>query len=59
MNDVASEGGKHGEEGAPALGSMVAAIAALQDYDRYLSTCVKAFDNHYSSLAQYALKRID
>jgi len=29
------------------------------DYDRYLSTCVKAFDNHYSSLAQYALRRID
>jgi cyclopropane-fatty-acyl-phospholipid synthase len=31
----------------------------FQDYDRYLSTCVKAFDNHYSSLAQYALRRID
>jgi cyclopropane-fatty-acyl-phospholipid synthase len=31
----------------------------FEDYDRYLSTCVKAFDNHYSSLAQYALRRID
>lgn len=29
------------------------------DYDRYLSTCVSAFDKHYSSLAQYELRRID
>jgi cyclopropane-fatty-acyl-phospholipid synthase len=29
------------------------------DYDRYLSTCVRAFDMHYSSLAQYELRRID
>lgn len=31
----------------------------FDDYDRYLSTCVNAFQNHYSSLAQYALRRID
>jgi cyclopropane-fatty-acyl-phospholipid synthase len=31
----------------------------FEDYDRYLSTCVNAFDKHYSSLAQYALRRID
>jgi cyclopropane-fatty-acyl-phospholipid synthase len=31
----------------------------FEDYDRYLSTCVTAFDKHYSSLAQYALRRID
>ena len=29
------------------------------DYDRYLDTCVRAFDRHYSSLAQYELRRID
>jgi len=29
------------------------------DYDRYLSTCVRAFDKHYQSLAQYSLRRID
>ncbi|HEY2517960.1 MAG TPA: class I SAM-dependent methyltransferase [Polyangiaceae bacterium] len=29
------------------------------DYDRYLSTCVNAFDKHYQSLAQYQLRRID
>ncbi len=29
------------------------------DYDRYLSTCVRAFDMHYQSLAQYSLRRID
>ena len=29
------------------------------DYDRYLSTCVRAFEMHYSSLAQYELRRID
>src|SRR5262245_10379042 len=29
------------------------------DYDRYLSTCVRAFEKHYSSLAQYELRRID
>jgi cyclopropane-fatty-acyl-phospholipid synthase len=31
----------------------------FEDYDRYLSTCVRAFDAHYSSLAQYELRRID
>lgn len=31
----------------------------FEDYDRYLSTCVRAFDMHYSSLAQYELRRID
>lgn len=31
----------------------------FDDYDRYLSTCVRAFDAHYSSLAQYELHRID
>lgn len=31
----------------------------FDDYDRYLSTCVRAFDMHYSSLAQYELRRID
>jgi cyclopropane-fatty-acyl-phospholipid synthase len=31
----------------------------FEDYDRYLSTCVRAFDKHYSSLAQYELRRID
>ena len=29
------------------------------DYDRYLATCVRAFDIHYSSLAQLELRRID
>ncbi len=31
----------------------------FEDYDRYLATCVRAFDAHYSSLAQYELRRID
>ncbi len=31
----------------------------FDDYDRYLATCVNAFDKHYSSLAQYELRRID
>ncbi len=30
----------------------------FEDYDRYLGTCVRAFDIHYSSLAQFELKRI-
>ena len=30
-----------------------------EDYDRYLSTCVRAFEMHYSSLAQLELRRID
>jgi cyclopropane-fatty-acyl-phospholipid synthase len=30
-----------------------------EDYDRYLSTCVKGFEKHYQSLAQYSLRRID
>jgi cyclopropane-fatty-acyl-phospholipid synthase len=29
------------------------------DYDRYLSTCVRGFEMHYQSLAQYSLHRID
>jgi cyclopropane-fatty-acyl-phospholipid synthase len=31
----------------------------FDDYERYLSTCVNAFEKHYQSLAQYSLKRID
>ena len=31
----------------------------FNDYERYLDTCVRAFDRHYSSLAQYELRRID
>lgn len=31
----------------------------FDDYDRYLRTCVLGFQNHYQSLAQYALRRID
>ena len=31
----------------------------FEDYDRYLGTCVTAFEKHYSSLAQYELRRID
>ncbi len=31
----------------------------FDDYDRYLATCVRGFEKHYQSLAQYALKRID
>jgi len=30
----------------------------FEDYDRYLSACVTAFDKHYVSLAQYSLRRI-
>lgn len=33
--------------------------ATFDDYDRYLSTCVYAFEKHYQSLAQYQLRRID
>lgn len=29
------------------------------DYERYLSTCVRGFEMHYQSLAQYSLQRID
>jgi cyclopropane-fatty-acyl-phospholipid synthase len=29
------------------------------DYDRYLRTCVRGFEMHYQSLAQYSLRRID
>jgi cyclopropane-fatty-acyl-phospholipid synthase len=29
------------------------------DYERYLSTCVRAFERHYSSLVQFELRRID
>jgi cyclopropane-fatty-acyl-phospholipid synthase len=31
----------------------------FDDYDRYLRTCVRAFQMRYQSLAQYALRRID
>lgn len=31
----------------------------FEDYDRYLRTCVRGFEMHYQSLAQYALRRID
>jgi cyclopropane-fatty-acyl-phospholipid synthase len=31
----------------------------FDDYDRYLRTCVKGFDKHYQSLAQYSLRRND
>jgi cyclopropane-fatty-acyl-phospholipid synthase len=31
----------------------------FDDYERYLTTCVTAFEKHYQSLAQYSLKRID
>jgi cyclopropane-fatty-acyl-phospholipid synthase len=31
----------------------------FEDYQRYLSTCVRAFDQFYSSVAQYELRRID
>lgn len=31
----------------------------FEDYDRYLGTCVTCFDKHYSSLAQFELRRID
>ena len=31
----------------------------FDDYERYLSTCVRGFEKHYQSLAQYSLKRID
>ena len=33
--------------------------AVFDDYDRYLSTCVTAFEKHYQSLAQYSLRRND
>ena len=31
----------------------------FEDYDRYLDTCTRSFANHYGSLAQYELRRID
>lgn len=31
----------------------------FDDYDRYLSTCVRGFDRHYQSLAQWCLRRVD
>lgn len=31
----------------------------FDDYDRYLRTCVRGFDMHYQSLAQYSLRRVD
>ena len=29
------------------------------DYDRYLTACIRAFEMHYQSLAQWSLRRID
>jgi cyclopropane-fatty-acyl-phospholipid synthase len=34
-------------------------VKLFEDYDRYLSACIKGFEMHYQSLAQYSLKRID
>ena len=31
----------------------------FEDYDRYLTACVRAFAMHYQSLAQWSLRRID
>ncbi len=31
----------------------------FDDYDRYLSTCVRAFENHWSGDVQFKLRRID
>jgi cyclopropane-fatty-acyl-phospholipid synthase len=31
----------------------------FDEYQRYLRTCVRGFDQHYQSLAQYSLRRID
>jgi cyclopropane-fatty-acyl-phospholipid synthase len=31
----------------------------FEDYDRYLRTCVRSFERHYQSLAQFSLRRID
>ncbi len=31
----------------------------FEDYQRYLDTCVRCFQNFYSSVAQYELRRID
>ncbi|MCB0405942.1 MAG: class I SAM-dependent methyltransferase [Bdellovibrionales bacterium] len=31
----------------------------FEDYDRYLSTCITAFENNWQSLHQYSLKRLD
>ena len=33
--------------------------SVFEDYDRYLRTTVKAFDNHWSSDVQMKLKRIE
>ncbi len=31
----------------------------FDDYDRYLSTCIKAFENNWQSLHQYSFRRLD
>jgi cyclopropane-fatty-acyl-phospholipid synthase len=31
----------------------------FEDYDRYLTTCVRGFELHYQSLCQWSLRRID
>ena len=30
-----------------------------EDHDRYLTTCIKAFDNNWQSLHQFSLRRLD
>jgi cyclopropane-fatty-acyl-phospholipid synthase len=30
-----------------------------EDYQRYLSTCIRAFINHWQSLHQFSLRRLD
>ena len=31
----------------------------FHDYDRYLTACIRAFEMHYQSLAQWSLRRVD
>ena len=33
--------------------------AVFEDYERYLSICVRAFEQNYMSLGQFALRRVD
>ena len=44
----------HRGAGAPKWGEKL-----FNDYDRYLSACIRGFEMHYQSLAQYSLRRID
>jgi cyclopropane-fatty-acyl-phospholipid synthase len=32
--------------------------AVFEDYDRYLSTCVKSFEKNWQSLHQFSLRRL-